>query len=126
MKISFDFDGTLALSYVQEYAKTLIKKGIDVHIVTSRVSDIPEWNDDLFKVADNLGIKKENIHFTEGNPKVNFFINNSEFIWHLDDDYSEILDFKYKPECKTVPISVMSSNFINKCNRLISNEEKKR
>ena len=33
-KVSFDFDGTLDMLHVQDYAKSLIEKGIEVHITT--------------------------------------------------------------------------------------------
>ena len=39
MKVSFDWDGTLEIMHVQEYAKELIERGIEVWIVTSRFSD---------------------------------------------------------------------------------------
>ena len=58
MKVSFDFDSTLSRKDVQKFAKELIDKGIDVHIVTSRSSfkqlDEEGYNDDLYEVADNL------------------------------------------------------------------------
>ena len=121
MKVSFDFDDTLDKPKVQEYAKELIDKGIEVHIVTSRLSDeqaLPSinWNKDLFEVSDRLGIKRENIHFTPYDLKYIFFINNPGFIWHLDDEFQEIVKFK---KCKTDGISVNNSSYIHKCNRLI-------
>lgn len=36
MKISFDFDATLSRQVVQDIAKSLIQKGHDVYITTSR------------------------------------------------------------------------------------------
>lgn len=121
MKVSFDFDDTLDKPKVQEYAKELIDKGIEVHIVTSRLSDeqaLPSinWNKDLFEVSDRLGIKRENIHFTPYDLKYIFFINNPGFIWHLDDSFYELIKFK---KCKTQGISVNKSSYIHKCNRLI-------
>lgn len=121
MKVSFDFDDTLDQPRVQEYAKELIDRGIEVHIVTSRLSDeqaLPSinWNKDLFIISDKLGIKREHIHFTPYNLKYIFFINNPGFIWHLDDEFQEIIKFK---KCKTDGISVKNSSFIHKCNRLI-------
>lgn len=121
MKVSFDFDDTLDKPKVQEYAKELINKGIEVHIVTSRLSDeqaLPSinWNKDLFEVSDRLGIKRENIHFTPYNFKYLFFIDKPEFIWHLDDNFYELIKFK---KCKTKGIAVNNSSYIHKCNRLI-------
>lgn len=93
MKVSFDFDDTLSINVVQAYAKWLISKGIEVWIVTSRLSDEqsknPEWNKDLFSIAEEIGIKKENIKFTPTMDKYYFFKDN-DFIFHLDDDREEI------------------------------------
>ena len=75
-KVSFDFDGTLTEKIVQDYAKSLIKKGFEVYVCTFRTK---EYNDKLFKIVDKstpanadlylltdrLGIKRENIIFTE-------------------------------------------------------------
>ena len=125
MKVSFDFDSTLSRKDVQKFAKELIDKGIDVHIVTSRSSfkqlDEEGYNDDLYEVADNLQIKKENIHFTQGEDKFKFFMINSDFLWHLDDDYYELKYIsKYRRYYKTFPISVVSSNFKHKCYKLLN------
>ena len=38
-KVSFDYDGTLALPSVEEFAKELVEQGYDVWVVTSRVGD---------------------------------------------------------------------------------------
>lgn len=35
--VSIDFDGTLSRVTIQDYAKSLIKRGIDVYVTTSRV-----------------------------------------------------------------------------------------
>lgn len=125
MKVSFDFDSTLSKKHVQKFAKELIGKGIDVHIVTSRSSfeqlDEEGYNDDLYEIADNLQIKRENIHFTQGEDKFKFFMVNSDFLWHLDDDYYELKYIsKYKRYYKTFPISVLSSNFKHKCCKLLN------
>lgn len=39
MKVSFDYDGTLFLTSVEEYDKELVQRGIEVWVVTSRVGD---------------------------------------------------------------------------------------
>lgn len=92
-KVSFDFDGTLSRNDIQEYAKELLDRGIDVWICTSRTSpkdSINEnWNDDLFLIADKLGIKRENIIFTSYANKSEH-LNNKGFSWHIDDDNIEL------------------------------------
>ena len=74
MKVSFDFDSTLSRKDVQEFAKELVNKGIEVWIVTSRFDDetamqknwhwIKGQNQRLFDVAEECGIRRENIKFT--------------------------------------------------------------
>jgi hypothetical protein len=73
-KISIDFDDTLSERYV-----TALMDKFEVHIVTSRLSNerapSNSWNDDLFLVADNLAIPRDNIHFCNLHPKYEFFID---------------------------------------------------
>lgn len=101
MKVSFDFDSTLELKSVQEYAKKLIERGIEVWVVTSRFGDdelykkffhtstnVELTNRDLREITDRLGIPEERIHFTNMRDKWEF-IENRGFIWHLDDDWIE-------------------------------------
>ena len=70
IKVSFDFDSTLSKPNIQEYAKSLIEKGIEVHIVTDRFEDTTRCaytNEYLFNVVNKLGINKNNIHFSHLN-----------------------------------------------------------
>jgi len=99
MKVSFDFDSTLSRKAVQEFAKELIQKGYEVHIVTSRFEDSMRYADprfqilrhkDLFRVCYYLNIPREHIHFTNMDDKYPFFLNNPDFLFHLDDDIEEI------------------------------------
>jgi hypothetical protein len=100
-KCSFDFDGTLEILIIQEYAKELIEREIEVWIITSRYNVEnyaknykmdPEYaylaNRDLFEVAEKLQIPEERIHFTNMRDKWEF-IENRGFLWHLDDDWIE-------------------------------------
>lgn len=65
-KISIDFDDTLSTPKGKELAIKLIDEGNDLHIVTRR-----NKNDsaEVYKVAEEVGIPKENIHFTGGELK---------------------------------------------------------
>ena len=95
MKVSFDFDGTLSRKDVQAFAKELVNEGHEVWIVTSRFSDevakkdnwhwILGQNQKLFDVAQECGIKKENIQFTCMKSK-SYFLSGKGFIFHIDDD----------------------------------------
>ena len=55
--VTFDFDGTLSRKDVQEYAIELMKKGIDVWVLTTRYDELHKHryepnptNDDLWEV----------------------------------------------------------------------------
>lgn len=119
MKVSFDFDGTLARESIQRYAKELISKGIDVHIVTSRFENSQMYdNFDLFEVAREVGIKKENIHFSNMIDKCEFFKENPDFIWHLDDDYIELKFIQKATKVKA--ISAVGHAWKHKCDKLLT------
>lgn len=93
MKVSFDFDETLDREEIQEYAKELIQKGIEVWICTARTPDeecdwATDWNDDLFEVSDRLGIPRKRVIFTNMWDKFKFL--PKEVLWHLEDNSAEI------------------------------------
>jgi len=100
MKASFDFDSTLDRKDVQRFAKELVNDGIEVWIVTSRCTTeyatekgwhwIDKQNRKLFRVADNIGIKREHIIFTCFQMKSEF-IKDKGFVFHLDDDSDELI-----------------------------------
>lgn len=105
MKVSFDFDSTLTLTSVQVYAKQLVERGFEVWIVTSRMGFGKEpnatWNDDLFEVAEMVGIKKENIHFCCMDNKSEF-LKDKGFIFHIDDDNIELSFVKTDTDVKPI------------------------
>lgn len=99
-KISFDFDGTINDHFdgslnpfkvdVQNMIKRLVNEGYDVHIITRRYLD-PRFRENqiVFDIADNVGINKENIHFTDRKWKFNM-VNDLGINFHIDDDESDI------------------------------------
>jgi hypothetical protein len=102
-KISFDFDLTLSTRAAHIYAKKLIEAGHEVWIVTSRYEHLESYKEanfeienlneqylHLFVIAEQLGIPKEHIHFTNMEFKHKFFSENSDFVWHLDDNKEEV------------------------------------
>ena len=120
-KVSFDFDGTLSKNKVQQYAKMLIKSGVECWIVTSRMGfgkePQPNWNEDLFEIAKEIGIPKEHIHFCCMDNKANF-LNGKGFIWHLDDDLIELSFIKTDSDCK--PISCFGNKtYLQECSYLL-------
>jgi hypothetical protein len=110
--VSFDFDSTLNRHDITDFCKSLILKGIDVWVVTSRASedDQPNWiingvqskrgNDDLFDLTDSLGIPRNQIIFTNHEFKSNYL--PSGCIWHLDDDWTEIRDINTNTNIKGI------------------------
>ena len=129
-KISVDFDNTLSEIDVQMYIKSLINKGIEVWIVTARYDHeskysakmIESWgiknlqfeHNELFRIADELGISRDHIVFMNMVPKKEFFKDNRDFLFHLDDDAVELITIKYVDV-----VDVKSPNWIDKCNKLI-------
>lgn len=109
MKVSFDFDNTLSRADVQEFAKILIEDGLDVWICTSRLcpekAPNNEWNDDLFKVANELGIPNSKVIFTNYEDKAKYLTD--DFILHLDDDWNELNEINRQR--KTVGVSVFGN-----------------
>ena len=114
MKVSFDFDHTLSRKDVQVFAKQLVDEGHEVWIVTSRFSDeaakekkwhwIEGQNQKLFDVAEDCGIKKENIYFTCMVSK-SVFLKDKGFIFHLDDDDIELMDIlETKDGCRPIHV----------------------
>ena len=91
MKISFDFDNTISLRPMQELCKKFMLLGAEIFVVTSRATTMNDGavkmhNKDLFEVTDRLGIKRENIIFTEFDDKYHF---TKDFDIHFDDSESE-------------------------------------
>ena len=102
-KVSFDFDDTLTNYDVQVFARVLVNKGYEVYIVTSRYNTEDalkngwHWtkaqNEQLFEIADNIGIKRENIIFTNFEDKITY-LKDKNFIFHLDDSADELMRIK--------------------------------
>lgn len=124
--VSFDFDGTLDRPSVQEYAKELIERGIEVWICTFReaATDLnPAWNDDLYKVCDDINLPKKNVIFTNYFDKSNY-LDEDKFLWHLDDDWNVCSDLKHNS--KVLGISCFgNSAWRNKCERILNKELEK-
>jgi hypothetical protein len=131
MKVSFDFDSTLSRKDVQKLAKDLVNEGYEVWIVTSRFSDeaaknknwhwIEGQNQKLFDVAEDCGIKKENIHFTCMESK-SIFLKDKGFLFHLDDDDIELMDIlesNRSNEVKCFPVNVEHFEWKETCKEIL-------
>lgn len=121
MKVSFDFDSTLDKKLVQEFAESLINKGHEIWICTSRThpdNSKPGWNDDLFLVSDRLGIPRDQIIFCNHEIKSDF-LKDKGFVWHLDDDWIELNEINRTTDI--VGISVFgNSTWKQKCTKLLT------
>lgn len=130
-KVSFDFDGTLSRKDVQEFAKQLVDEGHDVWIVTSRYSDqnaklkawwwIIDQNKNLYDVAEECGIKKEHIHFTNGEDKI-VFLKEKNFVFHLDDDDVELMVILWSKD-KCVPLNVGHFEWKENCLEVLNKDK---
>lgn len=100
-KCSFDYDDTVNnRDSVQQFVMELISKGWDVWIVTSRYNTkgallngwhwIEDQNNKLFELTDKLGIKRENIVFTNHADKINYLAGKG-FLFHVDDSPDELM-----------------------------------
>jgi len=103
LSVSFDFDGTLSEKPMQELAKKYLELGAEVFICTSRATKmqggIPFKNNDLFQLADFLGIKRKNIIFTAFEDKYQFV---KDFDMHYDDSDEEIFLINEYPNTKCI------------------------
>ena len=121
-RVSFDYDGTLALPSVEEFAKELVDEGYEVWVVTSRVSDedsvvrpwkSPNWNDDLFESCERIGIPKSRVKFTAFADKITF-LEGMGFAFHLDDDLYELTAImESKDKCQ--PLNVGHFDWKKNC-----------
>lgn len=128
VKVSFDYDFTLSRKDVQEFAKELIDKGIDVWIVTSRTSteDIisRNWywsfnqNEILFQTAEECGISKDNIVFTDHKDKI-IFLKGKDFVFHLDDNVNELMEIK-KSGDNCIPLNVDHFSWKENCLEILN------
>jgi hypothetical protein len=121
-KVSFDYDGTLALPSVEQFAKELVDEGYEVWVVTSRVSDedsvLHPWggtdrNKDLFESCERIGIPREQIQFTAFTDKIEF-LKDKGFEFHLDDDIYELTAImESKDKCQ--PLNVGHFDWKKNC-----------
>jgi hypothetical protein len=127
MKVSFDFDGTLRRGDVQQYAKSLVDDGHEVWIVTTRTSteDIlaRDWhwckdqNIILFEIAQECGIRKGHIVFTDHQDKIHF-LKGKGFAFHLDDDVDELMKISEGQDtCR--PVNVEHFEWKHSCNKIL-------
>ena len=130
LNISFDYDSTLNRTDVQEFIKfglSNLPVKFNIHIVTSRYEDVNRYIDktinhiNLFKIANDLNINIENIHFLNMDDKADFFIDNNDFLFHLDDDMIELELISQNINNKVIGVCVEIDDWKQKCLEIIYN-----
>jgi hypothetical protein len=109
MKVSIDFDGTLSTKKGQKLARDHIQDGDDLYITTARPeSGEFSWgeyyhadNSDLYDIAEEVGIPKSKIRFTNFEPKFHIL---KDFDVHYDDDEYELRLINGHTDCKGINI----------------------
>lgn len=97
MRVSFDWDSTLALPRQKRLAFFHKASGHDLWIHTTRLPN--DNNINIFATANDLGIPNERIIFTSCEDKWPFLKENHIDL-HYDDDSMEIEEIeKHYPEC---------------------------
>lgn len=116
MKFSFDFDGTLLDSdKLQQYCQKMLNIGVDVYIITRRLDLIESKKyevkeaEEVFEMADKLGIKKENIFFTNRAYKYEF-VKKLNIDCHIDDDHNDVYYIRNWSDTKCIHF-IESSNW---------------
>ena len=105
MRITIDFDDTLTKPHIQELAKKLVKRH-EVYILTSRLDSLYRKahrhlhsNDDIYDVAEKVGIKPQNVVFTNQASKLEH-IHRGRVGVHIDDNEAELKNISALSQCK--------------------------
>ena len=97
--ISIDFDDTLSTDKGKALAEKLLNEGNNLHIITRRNKS---QSAEVYKVADELGIPREDIHFTGGKLKWET-IKQLGIKQHIDNNENELKAIKENlPDVKTI------------------------
>jgi hypothetical protein len=104
-KVSIDFDDTLDTERGKALAKRLIAEGKTVYIVTRRQESASE---EVYKVADELGIPKSRVKFTNGSYKWET-IKHYGIGTHYDNNSREIELINSKTTAKGVKFAFQDS-----------------
>lgn len=101
MNVSFDFDGTFI--HIHHLVERFQLFGDTIFIVTSRLEE--RDNSVVFEWADDLGIKRENVHFTNQQLKIDK-LHELNIVLHFDDDLIEVDEINRNSEtCKALLVN---------------------
>ena len=105
MRITIDYDDTLTKPHIQKLAKKLVAKH-EVYILTSRLDSLYRKsykhlhsNDDIYETAEKVGIKPQNIVFTNQASKLEH-IHRGRVGIHIDDNEGELKNISALSGCK--------------------------
>lgn len=130
LNISFDFDGTLFYDYdgvnvrqdIVDFAKKLVDEGVhNIFIITRRYAEGGEEKE-VYELAEQTGIKKENVIFCNRAYKwenINLF--NIDI--HIDDDLEDLNRIKNRTKC--FGVDAMKKNVIKKFQEVINELKQK-
>lgn len=100
-RISFDYDGVLSTPRGRKLAKLIIEGGATVYIITARMRNQSE---SVFKAADELGIKRERVIFTNHRDKWHVMAQY-RIGTHYDNNQEQITKINEKTNTKGVLFS---------------------
>ena len=90
----------------------------------STTTHVDLTNSDLWEVANELGIPKERVHFTNMSDKAFYFEKNLDFLWHLDDDWVENRQILKRTKARVKAVSAFGNpNWRQKCERILKKHE---
>jgi len=126
-RVSFDFDSTLDMRVVQDYAFELIERGFEVWICTARFDNAEafkrwgskNWNEDLYAVAKSLKIPDERIIFCNMELKSDVIGKDNKFLWHLDDCTVEVNNLNLDGNIPAI-LRAKYNNWKQKCNQILN------
>lgn len=126
-RVSFDFDSTLDLRVVQDYAFELIEKGYELWICTARFDNDEafkrwgnkNWNEDLYEVAKSLNIPNERIIFCNMDLKSNVIGKDDKFLWHLDDCTIEVNNLNLDGQVPAI-LRAKHTHWKTQCNAILN------
>lgn len=105
MRITIDYDDTLTRPNIQELAKKLVNRH-EVYILTSRWDSLYRKadkrlhsNDDIYETAEKVGIKPQNVVFTNQASKLEH-IHRGRVGLHIDDNEAELKNISALSQCK--------------------------
>jgi hypothetical protein len=100
-RISFDYDGVLSTPRGRKLARLIIGGGATVYIITARMRKDSE---EVYAIAEILGIKKERVIFTNNRDKWHV-MDQYRIGTHYDDNAEQITKINDKTQTKGVQFS---------------------